>query len=218
MDIYQLLNLGKDKLTPFEGCFRGIIRKRKTLQNGWHLMLLKNDMVILYKDDRKDIAAGGIRRVFEAEDGKFMFVKKNGSNALFDKEGRLLTDFVFGAKLFKNGWYRLPVDGAYALYTEKGVLVADKLSAAEVYPNGHYYLAAKSEEKADNTGLFETNGKQVLAFNSENFKMLKNGWFIVDGSLYDNFGDFFLGLNDGTNLSRIYLTAVGSVMPVKRRE
>ena len=58
-----------------------------------------------------------------------------------------------------------------------------------------------------------TNKTKVFSCNDSDFKLLKNGWFISDGSLYDDTGTFFIGKEDGIELPLVYLIFIGFLMP-----
>lgn len=210
-----MFNLKKNKLIGYESAYAGLIKKRKTLKNGWRFLLLKNGIAILFNGNLPDIVVGKVKKVFEAVDGKFMLVLKTGEKAIYDKNGKMLTLFDSFNELFFNGWYKKngSVDGTFlTLYDAAGNLVGEHLRKAEVFKDGRYYMSVTALGNVTQAGLFNKDKFQILSCNSMDFKMLKNGWFIVDGSLYDNTGAFFIGLKDGFKFSSRYLTFIGSLM------
>lgn len=211
----------KDKPTAYESVYEGFIKRRKTLKNGWRCILLKNNVVVLF--DSKlcdgDIVAGQFKKLIVANDGKFMLVLKTGEKAIYDKNGNMLTLFNKQNELFLNGWYRKcnsEGDGLLTLYDAAGNVIGEHLRKAEVYKDGRYYMSVAASGDGNLAGLFNADGTKIFLYNGLDFKMLKNGWFVTKGNLYDNTGAFFIGAEEGLNFSSKYLTLIGSLM-LKRR-
>lgn len=66
---------------------------------------------------------------------------------------------------------------------------------------------------SNSAGLFNPDKSRVFYCNGADFKILKNGWFISDGSLYDDTGAFFIGAEDGFRFPYLYLAFIGLLMP-----
>lgn len=82
MDFKLLFSGGKDIPADVRMIYGGLIKRHQKLKNGWSAVLLRNNMAYLYKNNAQPILVGGIKRIFEAADGKFMLVKENGEKAV----------------------------------------------------------------------------------------------------------------------------------------
>ncbi len=214
MDVRELLGiypLPKD----VEMLYRGIIKKRKRLKNGWDVIILKNNMAHLSKDNCPPMLVGGVVRIFEADDGKFMLSKEKSLSAVFKADGAMLSSFSRDTKLFKNGWYKVREKDGIALYNAHGECVGNRLTAAGVFKNGCYFMAVHKSADGMHAGVFDPNGKRLSFSNAKSVKMLWNGWFITEGQLFDNLGNAYIGTANGHTLDSWFLTCVGMVMPRK---
>ena len=210
----MMFKFKKDKLTGYESVYAGKIKKRKTLKNGWHYLLLKDDSIVLFYDNLREVIVKNVKKVFEANDGKFMLTLKTGEKAVYDKSGKMLTLFDKQNELFFNGWYRVAEgNGLLLLYDASNEVVGKHLRKAEVFKDGRYYMSVEPKGESKNGGLFTPNKTNVFSCNDSDFKLLKNGWFISDGSLYDDTGTFFIGKEDGIELPLVYLIFIGFLMP-----
>lgn len=199
--------------TGYEYCFRGLIRKHCTLENGWQVIILKNNMAVIYRCTQ-EMCFGAVKKVCEAKNGMFMIVKKNGLRAIFDCEGKCLSDFNKTNMLFENGWYVMRTDKSLSLFNAEGENVCSKVKNAFVFKNGRYYVAFENEGEQKG-GLFEPDGTRILFTGQKGIKMFRNGWFIAEGDLYDNRGDYFTGVSEGIKFNPLFLTCLCFIMPKK---
>lgn len=160
--------------------YKGCIRNHFELNNGWAAIVLNNDMLHLYNGVLPFILVGGFKRLFEAEDGKFMIINDDGLTAVYLPSGDLIANFAKNNCLFKNGWYRQQNEDTISLFKTNGELVAQNLVNAKVFKDGRYILLYQ-----DKAVFYAPNGT-VLTSCHKDFLMLWNGWYIADNVLYDN--------------------------------
>ena len=196
MDFKLLFSGGKDIPADVRMIYGGLIKRHQKLKNGWSAVLLRNNMAYLYKNNAQPILVGGIKRIFEAADGKFMLVKENGEKAVFTADGIQTAAFSAGSELYWNGWYKIDDSEGVSLFKANGECLGSRLKAAGVFANA--------------------DGKRLLFTNDTAVKMLKNGWFIAEDGLYDNLGNSYIGTVNGHTLDWWFLFAVGMFMPQRR--
>lgn len=168
-----------------EMVYHGLIKKSQKLKCGWLAVFLKNDMVILVNNGIKRFPVGGIKKILEADDNKFMIVRKNGEKAIWNQNGERIADFSKDTNLFSNGWYCTPLNDGLALFDNTGACVGKRLKSAYVFPNGYYSMSVLNTEDAACAGVYNPSGERILFTNSPVKKMFKNKTFYVDGEFYD---------------------------------
>ena len=216
MDFKLLFSGGKDIPADVRMIYGGLIKRHQKLKNGWGAVLLRNNMAYLYKNNAQPILVGGIKRIFEAADGKFMLVKENGEKAVFTADGIQTAAFSAGSELYWNGWYKIDDSEGVSLFKANGECLGSKLKAAGVFANGCYFMSVRYAEDGAKAGIYGADGKRLLFTNDTAVKMLKNGWFIAEDGLYDNLGNSYIGTVNGHTLDWWFLFAVGMFMPQRR--
>lgn len=133
MDFKLLFSGGKDIPADVRMIYGGLIKRHQKLKNGWSAVLLRNNMAYLYKNNAQPILVGGIKRIFEAADGKFMLVKENGEKRFY---GGRHSDggFSAGSELYWNGWYKIDDSEGVSLFKANGECLGSRLKAAGVLP------------------------------------------------------------------------------------
>lgn len=165
--------------------YHGLIKKNQQLKCGWVAVFLKNDMVILVKDNAKRFPLGGVKKIVEADDRKFMIIRKNGEKAIWNQNGERITDFSKDTNLFYNGWYCTPLNDGLVLFDNIGSCVGKRLKFTHVFPNGFYFMSVLNSHDATYAGVYNPQRKRILFTNSPVKKMFKNKTFYVDGEFYD---------------------------------
>lgn len=201
----------------FSSYYRHCIKKKVTLKNGWHGVLLTNGFIHLAPGGdecktQKNITSGGIVAFNESEDGKFELVKKNGARVIYDKKGQRLSAFNVGNKLFWNGCYVATNGKGKAFYDAAKRLVASDVLKAEVYRDGFYYLV--TDGSGVGSGLFDEKGRIFFLSRNLRFERFKNGWFLDGTELYDNLGDPVLA-SSKRYANREILRLFGRLMPMR---
>lgn len=166
-----------------------LIKRVQHLNNGWTVVILKNNLAQFFFPGRRPFFFGNVRRVFNAADGKFTIAQNDGGSALFSKDGEQLCPFGAKALLFSNGCYRLEGETGFSLFAADGKCIGTGLKNAEVFKDGKYYIACHGNGDGSCTpGLYDADNKRIAILNDGYFKMLRNGWFIAGNELYDNLG------------------------------
>ena len=162
-------------------------------------------------EDGKELNFGQVKKLVEADDGKFMIVKKDKSKAVFNQNGEQLVDFSKQAFLFDNGWFISPQDGELSLFDENGKLIAEKVTKAKVFKDRRYFISVKSGGDATKVGFFDADGSRIIFTNDCFFKRLFTFFFIADGSLYDITGECLIDANQGSNFNRMLVRLIASL-------
>lgn len=205
-------NFNKTTKDPaMEACYKGYIRKRKKLKNGWKAVILVNNVIVLFDDTQKQIVAGSFKDIFEAHDGKFMLIKKDNSKAVFDATGERLADFSKDANLFVNGWYSMRINDDVSLFDEKRNLICSKVTKACVFDDGRYFISVLSGGDATKVGFHDVDGSLILFTNDRFFKRLFPCFVIADGSLYDLSGECLIESNQGSIFNRNLVRCIGAI-------
>lgn len=177
------------------------IRKCVKLENDWLLITVVNGTAIFYKENCPEFCVAKFKKVIVAKNGLFMIILKTGDRIIYDADGMQLSVGGYDCMLFPNGWYRIQYSNKMiTLFNAEGFCVANKLRTAEVYPDGKYYISVVYDawDKGDCIpGLYNADGTRIYLSNAKKITVLKNGWFIADGCLYDNFGDLSIGTANG---------------------
>ena len=189
MMLKSFIKSGIQLPVDIETVYYGLIKKSQKLKCGWLAVFLKNDMVILVNNDIKRFPLGGIKKIIEADDNKFMIIRKNGEKAIWNQYAQRITDFSKDTELFFNGWYCYPQSDGLALFDNTGYCVGRRLKAAYVFQNGYYSMSVLNVEDAAYAGVYNASRKRILFTNSPVKKMFKNRTFYVDGDFYDRDGN-----------------------------
>jgi len=192
-----------------ELCYKGYIRQRRKLKNGWNAVILVNRVIVLFNDKQKQIVAGSFKDIFEAKDGKFMLIKRDKTKAVFNAKGDRLADFSNEANLFINGWYSMRVGDDVSLFDEKGKLICSKVTKVSVYKDGRYFISVLSGGDATKVGFHSPDGSCILFTNDRGFKCIYPYFFIADGSLYDISGECLIEANLGSTFNRTLVRWIG---------
>lgn len=197
---------------PPELAYRGYLEQpMKKLKCGWKAFFIVNSVVVLRSENGQELNFGQVKKLVEANDGKFMIVKKDKSKAVFNQKGELLADFSKQAFLFDNGWFILPKDDELSLFDENEELIAEKVTKAKVFKDGKYFISVKSGGNANKVGFFDADGSRIIFTNDRSFKRLFPYFFIADGSLYDLTGECLIDANSGSNFNRMLVRFIGSL-------
>ncbi len=196
--------------------YKGLIKKAVDLQNGWFAVILKNNLAILLYNGFQKMYYGAIKKIVKTADGKFMLVKKDGRKAIWDKEGQCLATFSKDTELYHNGWYRKSLNESLALYDDKGNCIGQNLRTAEVFSNGFFFMSVLNSKDGDIAGVYNNKKERLLFTNSSHVCVLRNGWFITEGTLYDNLGKEYLSPKLSPKLSFLLLTSIGAMMPFRK--
>ena len=171
MDFKLLFSGGKDIPADVRMIYGGLIKRHQKLKNGWSAVLLRNNMAYLYKNNAQPILVGGIKRIFEAADGKFMLVKENGEKAVFTADGIQTAAFSAGSELYWNGWYKIDDSEGVSLFKANGECLGSRLKAAGVFANGCYFMSVRYAEDGAKAGIYGADGKRLLFTNDTAVKM-----------------------------------------------
>ncbi len=195
--------------------YKGLVKRKIDLKNGWIAIVLKNNMAILLRHGLQKMSFGAVKHIVSASDGKFMLVKENKRKAIWNKDGKCLSDFSSDTELFGNGWYKKKINGGLALFDSNDDCIGQNLQNTKVFPNGFFFMSVKNADDGQLAGVYNNKKEKVLFTNSSHVCMLRNGWFIVDGVLYDNFGDEYLSQPSSSKLSFLLLKTIGLLMPFR---
>jgi len=190
--------------------YKGYTKKSYQLKNGWDVLMLVNDVAILFKNGEERITAGMVKKIIETEDGKFMIVKKDKTKAVFNSEGMMLADYDVHSNLLRNGWFTCLDGNEVTLFDEKEQVICSKVTKAEVFADGRYFISVLSGGDATNVGFFEADGSRIHFTNDKFFKRLMH-FFIADGSLYDLTGECLIEANQGNNFNRNLVRCIGAL-------
>lgn len=200
------------KYEPPEIAYRGYLEQpMRHLKCGLTAIFLVNSVVVLRSEDGKELNFGLVKKIVEADDGKFMIVKKNKFKAVFNQKGELLADFSKQAFLFDNGWFISSKDDELSLFDENEELIAEKITKAKVFKDGKYFISVKSDGDAKKVGFFDADGSRIIFTNDCYFKRLFPYFFIADGSLYDLTGECLIDANNGSNFNRMLVRFIGAL-------
>ena len=200
------------KYEPPEIAYRGYLtHPMQELKCGWKAFFLVNSVVVVRNNEGKELSFSQVKKLVEADDGKFMIVKKNKLRAVFNQDGKLLADFSTHAFLFDNGWFIALHDEEPALFDENEELIADRITNAKVFKDGKYFISVMSGGNAEKVGFFDADGSRIMFTNDRFFKRLLPFFFIADGSLYDLTGECLIDANSGNNFNRILVRFIGSL-------
>lgn len=214
MNLKELF-FGVDLPADVKMLYRGLIKKTIDLQNGWLVVILKNNLAIFFQNGIMKMSFGAVRNIVKNHDGKFMAVRENGDKAIWNANGSCLAAFSNDTQLFDNGWYKKKLNNGLALFDNKGECIGQNLRSTEVFSNGFYFMSVINSEDGKIAGVYNNKKERLLFTNSSHVCMLKNGWFIVDGVLYDNFGDEYLSQPSSSKLSFLLLKTIGLLMPFR---
>lgn len=218
MDLKNLW--GGQKIPPdVKMCYGDAIKRAKMLKSGWLAVMLKNGMVCFFRSFEDLFLIGAVKCLKEAEDGKFMVVKKDKTKAVFAPSGKTVAPFAKETWLYKNGWYKTKENGAISLYDALGNCKGSGLLSAVVAKDGSYAMAVEPHGNALFAGVFAPSGKRLLFTNDRHVRFLRNGWFIADNSLYDNLGEEYWQSAEARRknfFSACFLQFAGSIMPRRK--
>lgn len=208
----MMFKFNKTSTDPaMEVCYKGYIRKRRQLKNGWKAVVLVNHVIVLFDDTQKQIVAGSFKDIFEANDGKFMVVKKDKTKAVFNAKGDRLADFSNDANLFVNGWYSMRVGDDVSLFDEKGKLICSKVTKVSVFSDGRYFISVLADGDATKVGFHNSDGSLILFTNDKSFKRVYPYFCIADGSLYDISGECLIEANQGSMFNRNLVRCISAL-------
>lgn len=197
--------------------YKGLIKKKINLKNGWMVIVLKNNLAIFFQDGIQKMSFGAVHAIFSTDDGKFMVIKENKEKAIWNKDGQCLAPFSTDTELYRNGWYRKESHGELALFDDKDNCLGQHLAATKVFHNGAYFMAVKNAKDGGLAGVYNSDREKLLFTNAVQVYMLKNGWFIADGWLYDNLGEPYIKYGHPYKLSLLLLICLGSLMPFRKQ-
>ena len=204
-------NFKKTTDPAMELCYKGYIRKRQRLKNGWSVLILVNHVAVLSMAGKKDIIVGCFKNFFEAHDGKFMLVKRDLTKAVFSSTGQMLADFSSDTNLFANGWYTVSENDDVKLFDEHQKLICANITKACVFDDGRYFISVLSGGDATKVGFHNADGSLIIFTNDRFFKRLFLSFFIADGSLYDLSGECLIEANQGSTFNRHLVRFIGSL-------
>ncbi len=210
------LFLGVDLPADVKMLYHGLMKKKIDLQNGWLAIVLKNNLAIFFKNGMQMMSFGAVRNIVRNPDGKFMVVRENGDKAIWNAKGYCLAAFSKDTELFDNGWYRKKLNDGLALFDNNGECIGHNLRNTEVFSNGFYFMSVFDSADGAFAGVYNNKKEKILFTNSSHVCMLRNGWFIVDGVLHDNFGEEYLSQPTSSKLSFLLLKAIGLLMPLRK--
>ena len=211
----RFFNLSSFKDSEREIGYKGYVKKRRLLKNGWYVIFLVNRVAIFSKEGKNDIIEGSVKSIFEADDGKFMVIKKDKTRTIFDAEGNRLSETSAMANLFFNGWFISVKENNVALCDATGKCLCPMITIAKVFNDGMYFVAVPSGGNANDVGFFDADGNRVFFTNDKMFCRLINGWFIADGSLFDVNGECLIESNAGSTFNRRLVRFIKKIAPVK---
>lgn len=201
----------KTKNARFGHVYPGYTKKSYRLKNGWDVLMLVNNVAVLFNNGEERIVAGAVKKIVEAKDGKFMLVKKDKTKAVYDKEGSKLADFNIQSNLFANGWYTVLDGDDLCLFDENGQQICSHVTKVQVYSDGRYFISVLSGGDATKVGFHEADGSLILFTNDKSFKRLYPSFFIADGSLYDLTGECLIEANQGSTFNRRLVRCLGAL-------
>jgi len=205
-------NFNKNSTDPaMELCYKGYIRQRRKLKNGWKAVILVNHVAIVFDDKQTRIVTGSFKDIFEANDGKFMLIKRDKTKAVFNAKGDRLADFSNDANLFVNGWYSKRVGDDVSLFDKEGSLICSKVTKVSVFNDGRYFISVLSGGDANKVGFHNSDGSRILFTNDKGFKRIYPFFFIADGSLYDINGECLIEANQGSTFNRNLVRCIGAL-------
>lgn len=213
-ELFGITNLPPD----VKMLYKGLIKRTFNLHNGWLAVLLKNNLALFFKDGLQKMSFGAVHTILKARDGKFMVIKENGHKAIWNAKGICLADFSKDTELFNNGWFRKKINGGLALFDDKGICIGQNLKSTEVFRNGFFFMAVQNAEDAQIAGVYNNKKERLIFTNSSQVRMLRNGWFITEGALYDNFGEEYINQSSSSKLSFLLLMGVASLMPLRKHQ
>ncbi len=197
--------------------YRGLIKKKINLKNGWVAIVLKNNLAVFLKDGVQMMSFGAVRAIFSADDGKFMVIKENKEKAIWDKDGLYLAPFSKETELYRNGWYRKESHGELALFDNQNNCLGQHLRETKVFRNGSYFMSVIDAKDGGLAGVYNKQREKLLFTNTRRIYMLNNGWFIADGWLHDNLGEPYIQYGHPYKLSLFLLICLGSLMPFRKQ-
>ena len=183
----------------------------RRLKSGWTVFFLVNSVVVLRHDSGKELNFGMVKKLIETNDGKFMIMKKDHTQAIFDPTGEILADFAPQAYLFNNGWFTCVDGDNVSLFDEKNNLICSKVTKALVFDDGKYFISVTADGDAENVGFFNADGSRIIFSNDRSFKCLNPYFFIADGSLYSMDGECLIEANQGSNFNRRLVKCIGAL-------
>ena len=92
MNILQLLR-SNDLPPDFKFTYGKFVSGRKKLKNGWLAVWLSNGFTFMLHPKHECISIPAVRKISEAEDGKFMLRNRVGDRVIYSPEGKQLTAF-----------------------------------------------------------------------------------------------------------------------------
>lgn len=192
--------------------YKGYVKKSYRLKNGWCAVILVNRVAILINPiTNQHVIAGAVKKVVEADDGKFMFIRKDKTKAVFNSKGKMLADYNVHSNLLRNGWFTRENENEVTLFDADGQAICSKITKAEVFSDGRYYISVSSGGNAAKVGFFEADGSRIHFTNDCGFKRVSSLFFIADGSLYDLTGECLIEANQGNNFNRILVRFIGAL-------
>ena len=203
--------------TDVKMLYKGLVKRKFDLKNGWIAIVLKNNMAILLRYGLQKMSFGAVKHIVSASDGKFMLIKENEKKAIWNKDGKCLSDFSSNAELFSNGWYKKKINDGLALFDNNGDCIGQNLQNTKVFPNGFFFMSVKNADDGHLAGVYNNKKEKLIFTNSSHICMLNNGWFIAEGELFDNSGIQYLSLHSSSKLSLLLLKGVGSLIPLLKR-
>ncbi len=216
MNILQLL-LFRDLPPDFKFTYGKFVSGRKKLRNGWQAVWLSNGFTFLLHPAYDCISIPAVKKIMQAEDGKFMLTNRAGDKIIYSPDGEQLAPFDRYSLLYPNGWYQGMENGALSLFDNKQNRVGCNLRFARVYPNGMYCMSINKDGNPRFAGVFDAAGNRLCFTNSAKVKVLHNGWFVDDNILFDNNGNIFIDQLPGRKVPTWMLCLVGCWMKTQKK-
>lgn len=202
----------KDLPEGFMQTFGDFICYRKRLKNGWQAVKISNGTMFFLHSVHEDFNIPMVKKITVAKDGKFSILNNEGETIVYAPNGKPLTPFNEYSKLFHNGWYSYMAEDGIRLYDADFKLIGEKLTFTHVFKCGTYVRCVKPDGDTLLAGVFSKENKRLLFTNSSKVKVLKNGWFITENSLYDDQGNLFIEPLCSRKVPNWLLYVVGSMM------
>lgn len=208
--IIMLDFLKKEKV--IDGAYQGYLKHpARQLKGGCIVFFLVNSVVVLRTVSGKELCFGSVKKLTETNDGKFVIIKRDHSQAVFSPKGEFLADFALQSRLFSNGWFTRVEDGEVLLIDENGHNICSKLSKALVFQDGKYFISVAADGDASKVGFFNADGSRIIFTNDHGFKCLFPYFFIADGSLFTLKGRCLIEANQGRNFNRKLVSLLGTL-------